>query len=252
MKRCPACNQLFTEDNMFCQNDGTSLLYVPETGQNPTVFQTSGEMPTQYIQRPPNTATGVRNDSSKWLYLIIGVLATALVAVGAVVFLGRGGNEKNEASETKAEAGKNTRKDEELPKNTQSPVNAAPSNTPPVQPPVNPNLTPGGSWKGDWNSKSTYFTAVASLTETGGNVSGQIVWTLQRTLNPKKINKVGISATEYVQGTFNPVTRMVSLRGVRKDDPNNIVILDKYNLSLAENNQLLSGKSINGSFILRR
>jgi hypothetical protein len=256
MKKCPNCNQLFTDDNMFCLEDGTSLLMVSDTGPNPLVFPTSGEMPTQYVERPVTAAAAVSKDASKWLYLVIGILATALVAVTAFLFLGRDTGKKDETADAKNALSQTGQKDPEATKNvqpnTQSSYVANTQGATPAPPTINPNLTPAGNWRGDWNSKTTYFTATASFTETGGKVSGQIVWTLQRTSNPKKLNKVGVSATEYVQGTFNPATRMVSLRGYRKDDPNNIVILDRYNLSLAENNQALSGRSISGNFVLRR
>jgi hypothetical protein len=260
MKQCPNCQQIFTDDDLFCHNDGSSLLLISESGRNVVpAFPVSGEMPTQYVPRPSAAvATGApaaAKDSSKWLFLVIGVLATALVGMGIYLFTARGEKaetvariakpEVNGAQENRAA----TPTPAAPPASFSSPASAV---AVPVGPKIDPNLSPSGNWAGDWSSKSTYFTATANLTETSGQVSGQIVWTLARTSNPKKTGKIGSTATEYVQGTFNPATRVVALRGVRKDDPNGIVILDRYNLSLAENNRTLSGRSINGNFVLRR
>jgi hypothetical protein len=258
MKRCPRCNQLFTDDNFFCLDDGTSLLLSSDTAQNPPVFQTSSDQPTLIVPRSQTIAPNPVNNPSKWLYLIIGVMGTALVAMAIFMFLPRNTSDKSETTnqntktEQTSKAAENTGQAETFAaKNTQQNTQQTSVNAS-SQTKTNPNLTPGGSWSGDWNSKTTYFTATADFTESGGKVSGQIVWTIRRTTNPKKIDKIGTSAVEYVQGTFNPVTRMLSLKGYRKDDPNNIVILDRYNLSLTEDNQTLSGKSIGGNFVLRR
>lgn len=256
MKRCPRCNQLFTDDNFFCLDDGTSLLLSSDTAQNPPVFQTSSDQPTLIVPRSQTIAPNPVNNPSKWLYLIIGVMGTALVAMAVFMFLPRNTSDKSDTTNQNAKTEQNSKAVENTgqtgtvaAKNTQqTPV--LPSNTSQIK--TDPNLTPSGSWSGEWNSKTTYFTATADFTESGGKVSGQIVWTIRRTTNPKKIDKIGASAVEYVQGAFNPATRMLSLKGYRKDDPNNIVILDRYNLILAEDNQTINGRSINGNFILRR
>ncbi len=259
MKRCPNCNQLFTEDNMFCLNDGTSLLYVSETGQNPTIIPTSGEMPTQYIQHPLNPAPKAIENSSKWLYLIIGILATALVGMGAFLFT-ISGEKKEPVNQNDTKIAESSTKqnqiDNKLTKDEQSFTNPTPINTP-VQPKINPNLSPAGSWSGDWNSNTTSFTANVTLQSTGDDkFSGQILWTLRSTTNPKKIGKEGMTATEYVQGNFDPATRTISLNGYQVNDPNGLIIKDKYKLVLAENNQQLNGFSFGGKtrgkFNLRR
>ena len=253
MKQCPNCHQIFTDDDLFCLNDGAALLLVAEAARNAPVFPVSGELPTQYVQRPAPATTSVANDSSKWLFLVIGVLASALVGMGIYLFAARGEPKEPAAQSVKTEGNSAAEENRPAPpKNESTPVNLSPPTAAVVAPKINPNLSPSGSWSGDWSSKSTYFTATADLSETNGQVSGYIVWTLQRTKNPKKTGKIGFSATEYVQGSFNPATRAVALRGVRKDDPHSLVILDKYNLSLAENSRTLSGRSIGGNFVLKR
>jgi hypothetical protein len=86
MKKCPNCQQLFTDDNMFCLEDGTSLLYVPETGQNPTVLPTSGETPTIFIPKQPTpvySAPQVQPVSSgRWIFPVLGFLIGVIAVLG--------------------------------------------------------------------------------------------------------------------------------------------------------------------------
>lgn len=275
MKKCPQCYQTFTDDNFFCLEDGTPLPTDAQTAQYPPVFQTSGNDQTLVIphvaptpQSPQVQPPQVVNSggSSKWLFLIIGVLATALVGLGAYTFLPREKQEKFDKLPAVVQNSNAEQATKTSPVPANKPENVAPQTAPntnanqlsankpataPSEP--NPDLTPTGSWSGDWSSKTTYFTAEANLTETtGGRVTGQIVWTIRRTSNPKKTDKIGTSAVEDVQGAFNPSTRILTLRGIRKNDPNNIIILDRYNLSLAADNQTLMGKSIGGTLTLRR
>jgi len=85
MKKCPNCSQVFEDDNDFCTNDGTTL--VPDTGpQGFGGFQSSGEMPTQYVRRPQSAVRPPVARSSNLLYLFVGILATALVATGLYLF----------------------------------------------------------------------------------------------------------------------------------------------------------------------
>lgn len=262
MKKCPNCNQMFSDENLFCLNDGTSLLNIPDTGQAPTFFQTPADTPTQFIPRLPTNAP-VSAPTSNWLYLIIGVMATTIIALGIAFYLSR--NNPNEKETAKTE--QSTKLNENVSSPNQSVVenktnesmpgnkpNVATYSTPRPMPSINPNLDPAGRWSGDWTSSKAYYTAVLVLNNNGGGkLTGEIYWTLQRHTNPKKIYKSGATATEYVQGTFNPATRTISLRGFRKDDPQDIVVLDKYSLILAENNLSLGGGSkSNGRFNLSR
>lgn len=252
MKKCPNCNQIFGDETAFCLDDGTPL--VVDTGhQGLGGFQSSGDLPTQFIQRPQTAVGPASGGSSNMLYLVIGILATALVGVGLYLFLSRDSDKRADIRDATTQQTNNTA-------NTNNAANNRPStlqqsNTMPVAvapPAAIPGLTPAGNWTGEWNSRSANFTAAVNIAESGGKVSGQIVWTLQRSSNPNKAYKAGLSATEFVQGSFNPSTRMVKVRGVRKDDPNGLVILDNYNLSLAEDGRTLSGVSKNGNFRLRR
>lgn len=87
MKRCPSCNLILDDSNDFCLNDGTPLL--PDIGAHVFGgFQSSGEMPTQFITRPQAANVNPAGSSANMLYLVIGILATALISIGVyAVFL---------------------------------------------------------------------------------------------------------------------------------------------------------------------
>ena len=81
MKRCPNCNQYFGDENDYCLQDGTPL--IAQGPAPPTaIFPSSAEIPTQYIPRPLTTPPTQTGNSSKWLYLIIGILGATVVVGG--------------------------------------------------------------------------------------------------------------------------------------------------------------------------
>ncbi|MFN0277892.1 MAG: hypothetical protein ACKVRN_04740 [Pyrinomonadaceae bacterium] len=242
MKKCPACYQIFGDENDFCLNDGTPLVVEYVSGSRPAT-----ELPTQFIPRRQNTVAAP-GGSSNVLYLVIGILATALVGVGLYVFLARDQDKRGDVTDSpKIETAKETTVAAALPTQASLPP-------PRSAPPVDHSLSPAGTWNGDWSGRGgSYFTARVQLQETNGRVEGQIVWTLERSTNPKKMYKAGSVATEYVRGTFDPTTRKVFLAGYRKDDPNDIVIYDNYRMLLSADNKNLTGKSKNnGDFRLAR
>ncbi len=114
-------------------------------------------------------------------------------------------------------------------------------------------LNPSGRWKGEWSSPNgNLYQADVNLNDEEVNkLSGQIVYTLKESKTRAK-DKIGSMAIEHVEGTFDPMTRLLQVRGVKKDDPQNIIILDKYQLTLSEDNQTLIGNSLNGRLILKR
>ncbi len=262
MKRCPNCNQMFSDENIFCLNDGTLLLAVSDTTQAPTISFTPESSPTLLVPRqtanlPRSSAGGIPG----WLYAVLGAMAATIIALGAAFFVSRAPAEKetakSEPTTKSSESVSNTNQSNTENKTNEPTTNkftSTVSSTPRPQPSINPNLNPAGRWTGNWTSSKAHYTAVVSLSDAGGGkFTGEIYWTLQRHTNPKKIYKAGATATEYVQGTFNPATRTLNLSGYRKDDPQDIVVLDKYSLVLAENNLNLGGGSkSNGRFNLSR
>ena len=112
------------------------------------------------------------------------------------------------------------------------------------------NISPVGKWTGEWSTDSgTLLDFDLTLTDTGNNrVEGQIKWTLRKTVRPDKMDKIGLSATEYVRGTFDPATRTLNMNGYSKDDPNGVlVMLDVYKLNVSADGHTLSGLARNGS-----
>ena len=97
MKKCPNCRQVYSDDNQFCLNDGTLLSAVPDAPPTLPFFQPSDSAPTQSFVPPKTVAANAPADSSKWLCLIIGVMATALIALGIAFFVSRGSSEKETA-----------------------------------------------------------------------------------------------------------------------------------------------------------
>ena len=98
-------------------------------------------------------------------------------------------------------------------------------------------------WKGYWISpKGFLFTANVRLRIAQNNsVEGEIAWVMERSPREEDKPKLGLSATEHVRGSYDPRARVLRLEGYRKDDPNQVIGLDKYHLVLADSNQVLGG-----------
>ena len=61
------------------------------------------------------------------------------------------------------------------------------------------------------------------------------------------MNKVGLSAIEFVRGTFDPANGIVKMSGYRKDDPDGVlVMLDEYKLTVSPDGKSLTGLARNG------
>lgn len=237
MKKCPSCYQLFGDENDFCLNDGTPL--VVESGS----FRPSGDVPTQFIPRAQPTTSTSGGGSSAILYVVIGVLATALVAVCVYLIFLRDTPKNAEVAAANTNQAASSPAGQASPAGT--PINAV---VKPAAPAINPNLTPAGNWQGSLSYASgTAFSAAVNLDQSPtGQVTGQIVWSLLRTANPKKMGMAGQSATEFVNGTFDAATKTLTLVGVRKNDPANMIILDKYRLTISDDGRSLSGVSFGG------
>lgn len=236
MKLCPACHQVYADDTLnFCLSDGTALKSTATQSERTVVIDPPDRseetivMNPRHISSVPSTEAIVSSESPKWPYIVIGGLGVALIAVLVVVFLPNFSSEGPNNSSGKASVTAN--------------LNSTDA----------PNyISPTGQYSGDWISNTASFGAQIDITEVAGKITGKIIWTLRSSPNPQKANKIGTTAVEYVNGTYNPQTRMLTLEGFRKDDPNGIIILDKYQLSAATDNQTIIGKSINGEFILKR
>lgn len=100
-----------------------------------------------------------------------------------------------------------------------------------------------GTWKGTWLSPSgyVYLAEMRLLLGNSGTVEGDIKWVLKKSPRAEEQSKLGMSGTEFVRGTFDAKSNVVAVDGYRKDDPNQILGLDKYRLILAENGTVLGG-----------
>ncbi|MEH1830151.1 MAG: hypothetical protein V7L22_33240 [Nostoc sp.] len=109
------------------------------------------------------------------------------------------------------------------------------------------NSTVAGIWDGEWSNPEGYlFKFQARLTvNSGNNVSGAITWKLLASPRSNEQSKVGLSAIEYVGGTYNSENRLANISGQSKDDPRNIISLDEYKIVVAEDGQSITGKTAN-------
>ena len=228
MKKCPECKQIFSEDYSFCLEDGTTLVQVSDEDAMPTVNVSGEEMETQVLpptainqagNTDPNQSIYPTNPTinaaghSRWLYVLLGVMGTLVLVLGTAFYLNQTGG-----------AFENTNS------NTSRGV-----------------FNPSGKWTGQWTSeKGGISDAEVTLNDDGANqISGFIEWTLRKSVNPNKKDKTGMKAIEYVQGTYDPLTRVISVTGYRKKDPNDLIVLDSYKLTLSEDNNTLRGSTRN-------
>jgi hypothetical protein len=259
MKRCSRCGRVFGVEFDFCLDDGTPL--VAGSGlPPPAAFQVPEEVPTQVISRHQRVAASPAGGSNIVLYLIIGIITLALVAVGAFAVLSRILQKPaNQAGgpATLPQTFTNNTSPTPAPTIQPTPISAA-TPMPPLPPSTDRPAAPNGNFSGSLSYPSgSAFSARADLTTNdNGQVRGSIVWTLLRSSNPAKMSKAGSSATEFVQGTFDPATRTVTISGYSKNDPASLIILDKYRLTVSPDGRRLDGVSLGGrtrgTFILTR
>jgi hypothetical protein len=114
--------------------------------------------------------------------------------------------------------------------------------------------TVDGEWRGVWTNPAGYVfsTEVVLIAAPGcktcavigsGTIRGWVVWTLRKVGSnapPEMAAKVGSTAKESVSGEMVGEGFFV-LKGVGKDDPNNIIGLDQYRLALADNGDVIGG-----------
>lgn len=127
-----------------------------------------------------------------------------------------------------------------------------------------------GEWRGVWTNPAGYiYSAEVTLIAGPGcktcavigsrAVHGWIVWTLRKVGSnapPEMAAKVSSTGKESVSGEMVGEGFFV-LKGVGKDDPNDIVGLDQYRLALADNGDVIGGITRNngpwtGQFIAVR
>jgi hypothetical protein len=127
-----------------------------------------------------------------------------------------------------------------------------------------------GEWRGVWTNPAgfVYSAEVTLIAGPGcktcaaagnGSIRGWIVWTLRKAGSnapPEMAAKVGATGKESVSGEMAGEGFFV-LKGVGKEDPDNIVDLDQYRLAVADNGDVIGGITRNngswtGQFIAMR
>jgi hypothetical protein len=99
-----------------------------------------------------------------------------------------------------------------------------------------------GTWHGDWTGDQfRYEAAMALNVDAAGNVGGSIRWVLRVSPKPDLAAKVGHNGVEYVRGKYYAETATLVLEGYRKDDPDNILGLDKYRLVVSPGGETMGG-----------
>lgn len=241
MKKCPTCSQTFADDILFCIYDASVLVT-----SSPETIPASGQID---IPRSVSETPGVNSDVNRF-YLIIGGMALIIVGlVFSLVFMYGNRNPVGTASPANPSTG------QEQSGTLPNPVSVV-ENTPAIRETPSKTPTPyvslpdvDGFWKGKWSTDSgTMLDIEFTLRSIGENrIEGQIKWTMRRTVRPDKKEKIGLSATEYIRGNFDPSTRLLTASGYRKDDPNDVlVMLDNYRLTVSEDGHRLTGVAQNG------
>ena len=112
-----------------------------------------------------------------------------------------------------------------------------------------------GVWDGEWSnaSRSAVFKNDIEITiDSANNVSGFNVYTLI-TSGVESKSKVGLKATDYFAGTYDPETQRLNLKTTRSDDPDSIIASSiQYSLLLSADGNELSGATENGSVVWKR
>jgi hypothetical protein len=115
-----------------------------------------------------------------------------------------------------------------------------------------------GKWGGIKNTpERVVFTGEITL-ETGascktcaatgdGSIQGKIVWCLRNAgtkAAPGMAGRAGKLGTELVKGQMKGKGLLV-LNGYKLDDPNHILVLDKYRLAVSDDGKVLGGLTLN-------
>lgn len=74
-----------------------------------------------------------------------------------------------------------------------------------------------------------------------GSLSGSIHWTVTRGPMPYYDGKLGLSAVEYIIGTYVQAAGTMEFRGTSKDDAHEIIGLDVYRLEVSSDGRWLFG-----------
>ena len=268
MKECGNCRKVYADDLLFCLDDGTPLRPLG-SGVDPDarteaavdvgasikteVLPARHTVPPTHVVRvnPPGTEGPPRKTSAA-VYAVIGLLCLVCAGLAAaLVVMNRDriwpDDQPDERTLVNANSSLNAGPTPvATPRQTDS---KSPTPTSPTPAPTVRTYDPTGKWTGQWSTESgTLFDFDLTLTPSGGNsVSGEVKWTMRKTVRPDKAGKVGLSAIEYVRGSYDPSSGSVNLAGYAKDDPQNVLVMvDTYRLKISRDDRTLTGAARNG------
>ncbi|MEQ1606217.1 MAG: hypothetical protein ABL999_15260 [Pyrinomonadaceae bacterium] len=264
MKTCPNCRKTYGDDLFFCLDDGSPLSTgsgeIDPDAPTEAAFNVGSSLRTEVLQSPvavskttqihvPSPSPSPVKPSSKLPYVIIALLAFVCLTLGGVLV----GMNIDRIFPKKEIANANVAVPANTVKPSPSPAVSVTQNTP-ATPEVRSTRTAVvnraiGKWSGKWSTDSgTLFDFELKLLGTAENgLDGSIRWTMRRTARDDKTDKIGLSATEFVRGSFSPGDGTVKLSGYRKDDPSGVlVMLDEYKLAVSPDGNSLTGSARNG------
>lgn len=92
MKQCPSCSRTYDDVESFCYDDGTPLVFISQSG-----FEQQGQ-PTVVLSPTSQQVIAPQSSSAtKWIFLLLGLLIAAFVAIGFMLFTRLSFNEANRA-----------------------------------------------------------------------------------------------------------------------------------------------------------
>jgi hypothetical protein len=102
-----------------------------------------------------------------------------------------------------------------------------------------------GRWVGNWTSPNDYSfkCEINLLFQPDKTVKGYILWTLRSVPDKEDNSKLNSRAIEYVIGSYSDENREIEIRGVEKEDPNEIISPDLYRLTLSSDSSTLRGET---------
>jgi tetratricopeptide (TPR) repeat protein len=147
-----------------------------------------------------------------------------------------------------------TEAEEALNPSVQSSVSEPQAPLPPLAPPLSepepvissPAST--GTWRGEWNADGYLFGFEMQIDiNSDNNVSGLIHWTLKATPDSSDLkSKIGLQATEYIEGSYNPGSQTLDIKGVGKNDPKLIIALEEYKIHISKDGKAFDGETAYG------
>lgn len=238
MKRCPACNQNYTDDTLrFCLNDGAPLLSVADppspfydseatvphqsrnTSPPPTeIYRPGPSLNSPYTPTP--VSSGQQSNALPWIIgggVALFVLGIAAIGIVYLVFAMSGASNSNNSNNSNYAANNRNRNDNSSSSNS----NASQQNTPPA--PVK-ELDVSGIWTG--TSDESPATLVIRRSES--NIYDGV-------------ETAGVGKDEMlIKVEVNPATRHITIKEIRK------LKGDRWNMGTNEGTISSDGQSMSG------